>query len=443
MGQTTRTPGHLPISPFQKLMIATALDPDTHPGYHEIHTVRWGFRVTPAASARTLRRAFDKLVARHDSLRLRFVNTGGDWRADILPEHPTGLIVEDLTALSKDMQDARISEVATTPKTALSDVLFDMHLFKCGRGGDVLVTRAQHAITDGFGMAVLIEELLKLVLNMPLTQPAMTHEEFVAHQSRLTEQGRAETEAFWRARLLPPPDDLRIGSLAKGLPTPSSKEAGPSAVLDPILDEAQSQRLLFLSKDTGVTVFSYLHAAFSEALCDLAGQDEVLINSILGRQDPAFMSFIGAEIQEVMLRVSRGPGSIEDSAQRVQNDMRASMDALPTDLFYTLDGDFSQQIKKVEAHCLRFFVHSFTPAGRLANSPFSKLFSNAMGGRISIGFVGLERIDWPYSTGFAEIYLSVVPSGPAPNAAMFSHAAAFDLEDLHDIADRMIARLGL
>lgn len=434
---------YLPISPFQKLMIATALDPETHVGYHQIMTVRWGFRVTPRIAQRTLRRAFDKLVERHDSLRLRFVQDGQDWKAKILPAHPTGLVVEDLSTLSEDAQDAAIAETATSPKTALSDVLFDMHLFICGDRGDVLVTRAHHAIVDGYGMTVLIEDLLKFVLNMPVRHPAMSHEAFVQHLAQETEKNREATVAYWTDRLLPPPPEPMIGSLAKGHPVPSSRIAGPQIILDSVLSDDQSAHLAALSKDSGVSAFSYLHAAFSDVLCDLAGQNEVLINSLIGRQDAALASFIGSEAQEIMVRYSRHPDGVRSTARQVQKDISDAAKATPTDLFFTPDSLISKQVKKTDAHCLRFLVHSYTPSGRLSNSPFAKLFTGAMAGRVSIGFASLERLDWPYEIGFADIYLCVSASGQDPNGAMFAQENAFTPDDLRDISARMAEKLAL
>ena len=42
---------------------------------------------------------------------------------------------------------------------------------------------------------------------------------------------------------------------------------------------------------------------------------------------------------------------------------------------------------------LRFLVHMPHPTGRLANSPFKKLFDKGMKDKLSLGLVSLERID--------------------------------------------------
>lgn len=436
---------YLPISACQEMMIATALDPETHIGYDQIQTVRWGFRITPSASVRTLKRAFDKLVARHDSLRLQFVRdpSGAGWKAEILPEHPVGLIVKDLSTLPRSEQDAVIADIATTSKTALSDPLFDLHLFKCGAQGDVVVGRAHHSIIDGFGLVVLIEDLLKFVLNMPALRSAVSHEQFITARLDKIEKNRAASEAFWFDRLLPPPNEPVIGRVAKGLPTASSRVSSNAVAIGRLLEDGQSRKLDLRAKETGISAFSWIHAAFSDVLCDLAKQDEVLINSILGRQDPALSNFVGAEYQEVMIRFRKEVAGLEESARRVQAEIAAAAAATPTDLFFSLNSRIAREVKKTDAHAMRFLVHNLVPTGRLANSPFSKLFSGAMQGRISIGIVTIERLEWPYEAQFAEIFVPISRVGAGTNAALIAQEAAFSQTEVQEMARAMVNKLGL
>ncbi|KAG1647415.1 Chondramide synthase cmdD [Nymphon striatum] len=161
-----------------------SFDPDTTKSYHDYLTVRWAVRIMPGISPRTLRRAFDNLVARHEPLRLRFVQTNGGWKSEVLAEHPLGLIVEDFGAMSKDEQQAIVTERVRRPLTALSDALFEMRLLRFERSGDVLMMRANHAIIDGFSVGLLIEELLKHIVGVPVGPPPLSYGEFVAFQQK-------------------------------------------------------------------------------------------------------------------------------------------------------------------------------------------------------------------------------------------------------------------
>lgn len=441
MNNTPSPSKYLPISAFQKLMIATALDPEMSMDYHRIMTLGWAFRITPGVSIRTLQRAVKTLAARHDSLRLRFVDNNGDWKAEILPSLLSGVITHDLSTLSEPDQISAISDKANQPLTALSEQMFEIHLLKCGSYGDVVLAKVHHAIIDGYGMVLLIEDLLKSVMNMPNTGPAMTHEQFMTYRTRHIREAKAKNDSFWQKQLLPPPADLRIGRVTKGLPPASARTTGPSISVPAVFTPSQSKSLEILAKNTGLSAFSYMHAAFSETICDLAGQDEVLINSTLGRQDRTLATFIGAEMQEVAIRFTQTSAGIHAHAQQVQDSISAAAEAIPTDIFFTPGNALAQKIKGADTHCVRFFVHNFIPTGRLSNSPFKMLFQKAMDNKVSLGFVSLERITLPFDLAFAELILSIYQTPDGPNASLASTPDSFSLPELQSIAESMALKL--
>ena len=186
-----------------------------------------------------------------------------------------------------------------------------------------------------------------------------------------------------------------------------------------------------------------MHAAFSEALCDLAGTDDVLVCSILGRQDMALTTFVGAEMQQIMLRFTRNPAGIHHSARQIQHDISEAAKATPTDLFYTADSALSKLVKEADTHCTRFFVHGFTPTGRLASSPFRTLFHKAKDRVVSLGFASVERIEFPVKSTYCELFLSVTQTQDGPNAVLISTPDAFSPDDLKDISSSIALKLDL
>jgi hypothetical protein len=432
----------LPISTYQRLLLDAAQNPETRAGFHENQTIRWAFRIKPTVPQRTLRRAFDKLVARHDSLRLRFVETDGDWLAEILSEHQYGLKVEDLSHLPRGAQDAAILEMATRPMTALSDPMFEMILIKCGKAGDVVLTRAHHAILDGYSVVILIEELLKIVLNMPLPKSAPGHEAFITRrQERLSERA-AEKEDFWLNHLLPLPEDLNIGRKAKGLPPGSPQTLGASIRLDDILSPEQSALLEERAKTSGVSSFSSLHAAFSMTICKMADQAEVVINTVLGRQDAAMAGFVGPDMQLLVLKYTPQPGNIIERGAHVAKLIAAATEQLPT-LAFMPERALAQAMTDKGTSRLRFLVHMPHPTGRLANSPFKKLFNKGMKDKLSLGLISLERVDLPGETETDhELVLTIRQTTDGPIAALVADGIAFSKEELAEIADGIRHQLG-
>lgn len=432
---------YLPISFFQKLMIAAAADPETQACYHQHFTIRWGFRITPGLSERTLRRAFDKLVARHDSLRLRFVDTGGDWCAEILANHPTGLSVEDLSDLSPERQSAEIETRANACMTAFSEPMFEMLLFKCGRGGDVIVIRAHHAIMDGYSIVVLMEELLKLALNMPLPGAAGSHAEFIRHRERVGQSDMQTNERFWEQALLPAPEPLRIGRVAHNLPPISRRSAGDSQVLENVLTKAQSHRLETFAKRAGVTVFAAVHAAFCEAVYDMTGQDEVIVCSWLGRQDARLRNFIGADMQPLIRKFRRGDTDLADRARNVVKGNQDAARFLPCDLLLP-DSALAAELAAKGVTLWRFAVHNSFPSGRMSNSPFRKLFWAGLQNKVSFGALSIERLSFsgPRDTMF-ELIVKVNSLPEGPNITVAADAEAYTRDDLEHLMARMMAGL--
>jgi hypothetical protein len=432
-----------PISSFQSALLVNAADPETSKYFVERYTIRWAFRIHPGVPSRTLIRAFDKLTARHDSLRLRFVDCQNGWQAEILQKHPRGLIIEDLSTLDVEAQNETICTRALEPLTAFSSAMFEMILFKCGKAGDVVLTRAQHAIIDGYGVVILIEDLLKIVMNMPLGPDAPTHEDFIIERCQKLREGAEEKAAFWRAHFLPPPAELNIGRKAKGLPAISSRSIGQTLELGQLLTPAQSTRLEQISKRTGVNAFSYLHAAFCETICSIAGQTEVLVNSVVGRMDASMMRFVGAALYPIGVNYRCNSNDIEERARWVSGAIKKACESCPNEAF-ELDGPITNALSEAGTTWFRFVVHIPTARARVANSPFARLFDDVNAGKVSLGFASLERFDLPGETATdCELQLSVTQVDGSPNAALVADSAAYTSDDLLAISEGIISRLGL
>lgn len=424
-----------PLSHYQQRMLAAALDPETSRGFHLNQTISWAVRITPGVSVRTLRRAFNRLVERHDSLRLRLVERGEDWRAEILPNHPIGLIVEDLGEMSEEAQKSALSERCADPLTALSDPMFEMRLLKFGGAGDVILVRIHHAVIDGYSIALLLEELLKHALSMPVCAKPLSHGEFISHRNKQLLARSAEKEAFWRKALYPLPDRLNIGREALDLPSLSPRSIGRTNTVNNILTSQASADLGHLSKSTGASAFCHLHAAFSETLCAHAEQQAMLVHSVVGRREAAMASFIGAEMIEFPLRYARGAGPVW-----VSDRISASAEMLPT---MVLDeGTSMGQEVRTNADWMRFLVHMRAPTGRFSSSPFRKIFEEAMVGKVSFGFISLERIDLPkeVDSGF-ELHLNVILTPEGPQASIIGNAASWHRDDLQQLAQEVAARV--
>lgn len=430
-----------PVNNYHNLVLEAATDPEASPYYHEKNIIRWAFRVSPGLPERLVKRGFTKLVGRHDSLRLRFVGRRGAWQAEILEEHPTGLQIEDISALSQEAQNAHVLRRSLQHMTALSDPLFEAVLFKGGKAGDVLMLRGQHAILDGYSLVLLIEDMIKIIMNMPLGTAPPSYEDYITRNLRKAAEQHAKKEAFWRENLLPGPGDLNIGRKAKGLPPNSWTTTGKSVHLKDILSTAQSRQLAARSKATGVTAFAYFYAAYAETLCALAGQSEMIVNSVIGRFDAAIQNVVCADQQPIGIRYICDPGNLEQRAVWLSDMLQKTMAASPTNALLP-EGEICQSLQGAGTQWFRFLALSPLPTGRMSASPFSKMFERGMGESLHLGPLTFETLNLAGAAQIdSEVELTFALVGGLPNATLKANAEAYDLADLTSLSAGIKSRL--
>ncbi len=440
--QTAETSNGLhPISSYQSHMLKLALETEPSSFANQEKTICLAFRILPGVPPRRLRRAFDKLVERHDSLRLRFVEVGGRWCAEILRIHPQGLLIEDLSHLTRIEQDAVVLERAKKPMTALSKSLFEMQLLKFGKEGDVILLRLNHAIGDGYSMAVLTEDLLKFLLMRPPQNKAAGHADFMRHREQGLRHRVREKEQFWQSRLLPLPNDLSIGRTLKGLSPQSYRTVGTTCRLDDIFPAALLEKLSQLAQKTGVSIYCYLHAAFSETICKMGGAKQVLVKSPVSRHHTELADFIGADLQSFMVKYDCDPDNLAERASWVAQQISEGAAHLPTSAF-DAGSKIDQCLEDAQISASRFLVHIEVPSGRLNASPFKNLFYDVLNRKASIGFVSLERIPLPrdVETNF-ELTLLLDQARSTPAVALIANDEAFNQDDLAFIAQDICRRI--
>lgn len=432
------------ISSYQRLLIGCALDPDVPDSFHSAMTLAWAYRVTPALKQRVLKRAFDKLVQRHDTLRLRFVQEGTNWRALILPEHPTGLRIEDLSHLSDADEQEAIVRLAQQPMTALSDVLFETVLIQSGAHGSVLLMRAHHAITDGYGVSVLVEDLLKFAFGMPLVSHAPSHADFITLQTRRVARNKAAKDTFWNDMLADPPPKPNMGCQARGLAPASAHTTGPCGAFVNILTPDQSRALDAKVKASGLSAFSYVYAAYGEAICAMGGVDEACICTVLGRQDTALARFVGPDIQEFALRYRATPGDITLGATRIRDMLSGAAAHLPYDAFHDPQHDLHKRLHATRTLCGGFFIAMSVSMTRATKEKSStKLVDAAQTGKVSLGYMTIEQVPLPFDTVFSEMLLAVTQDDTGPNMSLRYATRAYDRAEVDLFVRHMVDRLGV
>jgi amino acid adenylation domain-containing protein len=232
---------------------------------------------------RALERSLGEVVRRHEVLRTTFALESGSPVQVVAEPAPVSLGVEDLSALGGTDREEAASRArgreARRPFDLARGPLFRPWLLRLGADEHELLLNQHHIITDGWSIAVLIEEILALYAAFsagrpsPLPEPAFHYGDFAeAQREWLGGEVRERHLAYWRRQL--------AGLPALELPTDRPRPAvqdheGAIEWLD--LPAELSEDLRALARREGATLFMVLLAAFQALLARYSGQEDVAV----------------------------------------------------------------------------------------------------------------------------------------------------------------------
>ncbi len=257
--------------------------------------------------------SFAQVVARHETLRTAyFTDDEGDPLAVIAEHVEVDLPVLDLSSLDPTEQQRQVAaavEANTRQSISLLQApLFRGQVLKLGPTEHVLLYSMHHIISDGWSMAVLVNEWVGLygraragVLE-PLPPLPIQYSDYALWQQQLQNTGVLAAQArYWEQALAGHSGVLQ-------LPTDQPRSQAPTYEgrdLGFTLPGALHEGLKALSARAGVTLYSTLLAAFQVLLHRLGGADDVLVGAdVAGRQQPELEGLIGFFVNILPLRSS-------------------------------------------------------------------------------------------------------------------------------------------
>ncbi|MGZ3461840.1 MAG: condensation domain-containing protein, partial [Archangium sp.] len=164
--------GELPLSfAQQRLWVLDQLAPGS-----PLYNIPAAVRLEGTLDVSALKRSFEEVVRRHESLRTTFRSTEQDAVQIIDPEVSLPLPVIDLSELPRAEQAVqvprRVGEEAQRPFELARGPLFRVKLLRLGETQHVLVLTMHHIISDGWSMGVLIREVTALYRAFASGQPS-------------------------------------------------------------------------------------------------------------------------------------------------------------------------------------------------------------------------------------------------------------------------------
>ncbi|MFC0528934.1 non-ribosomal peptide synthetase/MFS transporter [Phytohabitans kaempferiae] len=282
-------------------------------------------RIAGAFDGAALQSALDALVARHESLRMRFPATV-DGKPVVEVATPGPVAVSRLAAGSVEGARQALAHAVAEPFDLATGPLFRATLVTITPDDHVLCLTMHHIVSDGWSTELILDELGALYdaaregRTAGLPDLAIGYGDWARWQRAL---GSTERDlAYWRERL--------AGVPALELPTdrPHPPEQTSSGAVHTFrLDAGLTGTLAALGQARGATPFMVLLAGFQALLGWYAGQDDFGVGvPVSGRGQPQAEGLVGLFVNTVVLRADlSGDPSFLDLLGRVRE---AAIDAL-------------------------------------------------------------------------------------------------------------------
>ncbi len=418
--------------------------PDPDADYHKASVLRFAFHIEPCIDIRRLERAVERLCKRHDGLRLSFVRAAGQWRAQVWDRHRTGVVVEDHGDVDTATLHALAGEHADRPLHMFEDDLIQFTVLRSARCGDVLVIRAHHSIVDGHSMLIVTEDLLKLLIGLPILGKAVSHEEFLRIAETTSPREEKEIERYWDSILYPILPNPGHGRLGAGKPVPRRMfDMSDMRTVELRIPNDIFDALPALAGVPEQTAFSIMYAANAQALLDLSALPGLYIPTFVDRISPKLAQYVGCMTMIVPLRCSNEEGaSVGGLARKLGEQLRKSITMTPSE---ATGPELRYDREVYEAGgVLRHFTCGVVFSGaRAKSSPFAPGMQSRPGVRQKAGPLWVTRLPLKQMSFCAiGIEIRMMPDPTHMNFDLIYHSDYYSDDQIRDYRQRIEHHLG-
>lgn len=294
------------LSPAQeRLWFLWTLDP--HSCAYNIHA---SLRLAGTLDEAALQAVFDRIVARHETLRTRFADDAGRPVQIVMPAAPVTIRRHNVSGLATDERaaaSARLAdEAAREPFDLRAKGLLRVDLHRLAADDHVLAVTIHHIVADGWSMNLMMDEFGELYRSAVAGRSAglpplpIRYADFAAWQRRWLADGEGERQlGFWRARL---GAEYPVVALPTDRPRPLRPSLRGDAVACPIEVELVGE-LKDLARRSGVTLPTLLLASFEVLLVRYCAQPDLRIGTtIANRNHVETERLIGFFVNMLVLR---------------------------------------------------------------------------------------------------------------------------------------------
>nr|UXB95150.1 non ribosomal peptide synthetase [Pseudomonas syringae] len=313
----------LPLSfAQQRLLFLTRMD-----GASAAYHLPAGLRLKGQLDVPALKRALDRVVARHESLRTCFVQPASGAAVQRILPADIGFALRHVD-LSQQADAAKaLSDLTAEEAGQAFDLqhgpLIRGQLIRMADDEHVLLVTLHHIVSDGWSMGVLTRELGALYeafahgAQDPLPALTVHYADYAAWQRRLLDSEALQAQTtWWRTTLAQAPAML---TLPTDRPRPAIQDYSGAAI--PVCFDVQlTRQLKDLSKRHGTTLYMTVLAVWAATLGRLADQEHVVIGSpVANRVSAEVEGLIGLFVNTLALPIDlSGKPAFTDLLSRVR-----------------------------------------------------------------------------------------------------------------------------
>ncbi|MDX9669520.1 MULTISPECIES: non-ribosomal peptide synthase/polyketide synthase [unclassified Pseudomonas] len=386
-------------------------------GGNSAYNIPIGLRLRGRLDDEALQRALVQIVARHETLRSRFVSIDDQAQVTIAPvENGLLLQTEDLRQdpQAEASVQALLAQEAATAFDLQHDPLIRGRLVQMADDHHVLLLTVHHIVADGWSMGVLTRELMALYQAFsqgqsdPLPPLALQYGDYAVWQRRwLSGEVLQRQSDYWQQTLDGAPALL---TLPTDRPRPPQQDFAGSSV-EVRLDGRMSNGLKALSQRHGVTLFMTLMSAWSLLLSRLSGQSDVVIGSpVANRTRAEVEGLIGMFVNTLALRIdTSGEPSVAALLARVKAQ--------------TLQAQAHQDLPFEQV------VEIARPVRSLAHSPLFQTtlsWDSNVGPNLALGDLSLEGVAAPGQVAKFDLTLTLGEANGVIRGSLEYATALFD-----------------
>jgi microcystin synthetase protein McyA len=314
----------LPLSFAQQRLWFLAQMKEVSRAYH----VPMGLHLKGELDAGALRRALDRIVARHEALRTTFVSIDGEPGQHIASAADSRfhLLEHDLRRHrdAKAELNRLLAEEANAPFDLEAGPLIRGRLIRQSEDEHTLLITMHHIVSDGWSIGVFRNEVSKLYSAFrrgeedPLPELAVQYADYAIWERQWLEgELLGQQGEYWKRALQGAPALLELPT---DHPRPAQQDYR-GGIEELVLEHRLTAELKELSWRQGTTLYMTLLAGCAALLSRLSGQTEVVIGTpVANRERAEIEGLIGFFVNTLALRVDvSGAITVNDLLKRVKD----------------------------------------------------------------------------------------------------------------------------